>query len=350
MKDKLFKGLMLGTQIGSVAVFTTLFYKLIKEQKEFKLNYSMLSSIESIKGDKCTDKVKFDAIDREDLKIIFIELYNKLLNDPNVNLDNFKRNLKSIRIKNIDESNIAQIYDAEALYDYFDNEVFCKNKPNERTLIHELIHMASTYYGNDAKHVRYCGFLQEKFGRQIGVGITEGYTELLSKRYFNGKKYLENVSDSYVMEMTMVKKLEEIVGKETLTKLYFNSNLKGLIRELQKYNNLENIIKFIKYLDETAIDLTYKKSKMTKRKYNEYVKYCAEFLIDSYINKLRTQMFNKEIIQVEFEKKLNNFIEEFSTVEYLYYGAKKKEKLVSDNAIIKILNKEEKKVNNVLKI
>jgi len=345
MKDKLFKGIVLGTQIGSIAIFTALFYKLNKEQKEFKLYHNTLTNIENIKIKEYNKEVNFDSINKEELKNLFVELYNNLLNDPNVNLSNFKRNMESIKIKDIEDSELGQIYDAEAFYDYFDNEVFCNKKPNAGTLIHELIHMASTYYGEDAKHVRYCGFLQEKFGHQIGVGITEGYTELLSKCYFNQKKYEKYISDSYVMEMTMVKNLEKIVGKDILTKLYFNSDLKGLINELKKYNDLESIIKFIKYLDITALDLMHKKSKISKRKYQEYVNYCFEFLIHSYINKLRTKAFNKEIEQSEFEDKLNSFIEELDKIEYLFCGNKKETKFISDKDIVKIVKKEEKKTN-----
>ena len=341
MKDKLFKGIVLGTQIGSIAIFSTLLYKLNKEQKEFKLHYNTLNDIENIEIEKYDKEVNFDSINKQELKSLFVELYNNLLKDPNVNLSNFKRNMESIKIKDINDSEIGQIYDAEAFYDYFDNEVFCNDEPNAATLIHELIHMASTYYGEDAKHVRYCGFLQEKFGHQIGVGITEGYTELLSKRYFNQKKYEKYISDSYVMKMNMVKNLEKIVGKETLTKLYFNSDLKGLIKELKKYNDLESIIKFIKYLDITALDLMHKKSRISKRKYQEYVNYCFEFLIHSYISKLRTQVFNREIDQSQFEDKLNSFIEELNKIEYLSYGEKIETKFIPDKYIIKILKKEE---------
>ena len=203
--------------------------------------------------------------------------------------------------------------------------------------------MASTAYRSKSKNVRYCGFVQEKFEQQIGVGIAEGYTELLTKRYFSDQKNIKNFNDSYVVEMGIVQNLEKIVGKNKLKKLYFCSDLKGLVRELKKYNDIENIIKFIRYLDITTLDLINKKTMISNRKYKLYLKYCVEFLLQSYINKLKMQLFNKEINHYIFEKKLFDFVENINKSNYLFGGKENVEKFVSDSYVLKILKKEQKK-------
>ena len=349
MKNKLFKGLILGTQLGTIVVFSQLFYKTKKEHREFKMNYKILTSIEKIEQPECDAKEDFKKIKVEKIRNIIEELYKKLSKDPNVNLSNFKRNLSTLALRNIEEAEELNVYDAEAIYDYFDNEIFCDEDVTVRTLVHELLHMASTYYGENAKSVRFCGFTQEKLGNQIGVGLTEGYTELLSKRYFNEKEYMIGVTDGYIVEMSIVESLEKIVEKDKLTNLYFNADLKGLISELKKYNDLENILKFIRSIDTITTDLMLKKTNLSNRKYNECIKSCVEFLIESYINKLKQQMFNHEIDYKVFETNLYSFVENVNKIKYVFNGKNVSEKFISDKKVLKILANEEKKINKASK-
>ena len=74
----------------------------------------------------------------------------------------------------------------------------------EKNIYHELFHMASSKFINKFKI--YCGFRQNNIGR----AINEGYTELLTYRYFS----LDN-SSSYTYEYLkiIVENLENIQMK-----------------------------------------------------------------------------------------------------------------------------------------
>ena len=93
------------------------------------------------------------------------------------------------------------------------------------TLYHELLHMASSYI-NENKGVS--GFLNEiktPFHRtDIASILNEGYTELLTKRYFKctDKEY-------YKKEVLLASKIEEFIGREEMEKAYFEGNLYYII-------------------------------------------------------------------------------------------------------------------------
>lgn len=81
---------------------------------------------------------------------------------------------------------------------------------------------------------------------KIGEGINQGYTSLLTERYFgNG----ENISNFHQYEKSVAEKLEIIIGQEKMENLYFTANLYGLIGELAKYEREEEILNFIQKVD-----------------------------------------------------------------------------------------------------
>ncbi len=98
--------------------------------------------------------------------------------------------------------------------------------PNFReTLYHELLHMASSYI---TKNKGVSGFLNEikvPFHRTaIGSILNEGYTEILTKRYFKctDKEY-------YKKEVILASKIEEFIGREEMEHAYFEGDLNYII-------------------------------------------------------------------------------------------------------------------------
>lgn len=116
------------------------------------------------------------------------------------------------------------------------------SKTADFTVTHELFHAASS------KNPFSSGFhhfilSNGHTGRQTQIGrwINEGYTELLNIRYF-GCDY----GRSYIHEVFLMNKLEHIIGKEKMEQLYINSDLKGLINEINKYLDKKETMSFIK--------------------------------------------------------------------------------------------------------
>lgn len=128
-------------------------------------------------------------------------------------------------------------------------------------LYHELFHLASS---KNLGNIKYSGFLfKDKEKKQsVGLGLNEGYTELLAARYIlhNNSSLLANMLESLRKEIIIIlfgeknfqkyfvfpkykhdyhyhvfiaEKLEQIVGKEKMQSLYLNANLKDLIDELK---------------------------------------------------------------------------------------------------------------------
>ena len=93
------------------------------------------------------------------------------------------------------------------------------------TLYHELLHMASSY---NHKEKDVSGFLNEiktTFSTiKIGSILNEGYTELLTKRYF---KCTDN--EYYKKEVLLASRIEEFIGREEMEKAYFEGNLNYII-------------------------------------------------------------------------------------------------------------------------
>ena len=77
----------------------------------------------------------------------------------------------------------------------------------------------------------------------IGDGLDEGYTQLLSERYFG------DVEGVYTYLVKVVGLLEEAVGAEKMTSLYLKADLPELINELKEYASEEEILRFLSALD-----------------------------------------------------------------------------------------------------
>ena len=187
----------------------------------------------------------------------FIDVMKKNFNDAFLN--NFYRNLKNLTVEEVERDKDDP--PCEGVYYATDNRVaMTKGSTYVGGIFHELFHMASSAVKGD---MRYIGFRQYnvKTGVTFGVGLNEGYTQLLAERYFD----LENDARSYIFQSDYAKMIEDIVGKDKMEGLYLNANLSGLIKELKKYISEEEIMRFIADLDFLTKNLSARKPSRRQR-------------------------------------------------------------------------------------
>ncbi|MGN1311755.1 MAG: hypothetical protein ACI4U4_01935, partial [Bacilli bacterium] len=115
----------------------------------------------------------------------------------------------------------------------------------------------------------------------------------------------------YIYELIISKLLEVIITKTTMEKLYFNADLYNLVNELEKYNKLSNIRKFIL---KTDFILNVKENYFYKSKVCKYIMDINYFLLETYINKLYHLYINKKITEAELEELYICFIEELEVL------------------------------------
>lgn len=113
------------------------------------------------------------------------------------------------------------------------------------TPYHELFHLITTSVEDEST---------ARIGLQIndfGMGLNEGYTENLTKRYFG---YLSNNDyEAYGHFTWFSNMLEEIIGKEKMEKYYFNMDMEGLVDELINYIPKSDVFRFIDNIDNLFI-------------------------------------------------------------------------------------------------
>lgn len=150
-----------------------------------------------------------------------------------------------------------------------------KHRVND-SIYHELFHMASTYCSKD--EVIHSGFsVQSPVGLYsvlIGVGFTEGYTEVLNKRYFQDETY----DYSYQLQAEISFLTEQLIGRKKMESLYINADLKGFVQEFSKYADVNQIINFIRMVDKISKNMDYQEALANFEK-------IYSFLIESYIRK-----------------------------------------------------------------
>lgn len=199
---------------------------------------------------------------------------------PQKNLINFNNNINDLMVR-IDK----KILDG-GLYNVELNELILNIDQNDNTtILHELFHMASSVYKDG---IIYSGFMQIKSKPdffKIGMGITEGYTELLTHRYFKVDSKSPYAYQSIVTEI-----IEGIIGKEKMESLYLNANLKGLIDEIKQYISENEIMEFISDLDFVTKNIYDKNVDASKKNILENsLKNIAKFLIICYSRKMQQE-------------------------------------------------------------
>lgn len=240
--------------------------------------------------------------------------FAKLIIDkiPSRDLINFYNNLNELKInpKKFRFENLVLRTTTIGKYNVKKNQIEV-DVAHSSAIYHELFHMASSIYKDE---VRYSGFRQSssKFGVvSFGKGLNEGYTQLLTERYFGD---IKKIKGAYVYEVHIADKLEKLVGQEKMESLYLNANLPGLLTELKKYASEEEIAKFISGIDflcEHLKDknlLPFEKSMITNS-----LKNVNKFLLSAYAIKLKTQLDDGILNINEFHKQITTYISSLGT-------------------------------------
>lgn len=244
---------------------------------------------------------------------IFLEI---LKQDRNINLDNFLNNLKTLKIYYVedDEKEMLLSQEMDACYIVSKNELrFSSISKEHGSIYHELLHCASAERKNN---IEYCGFQIRllDINGEIGRGLNEGYTELLSERYFN-------VSATYWFERVFAIQLEKIVGEDFLKENYFNHNLQAIRDKLAEYSSKEAVSNFIYNWDAYTIGRSFDDS-ITTDEYQSCLDECSVFLSLCYKKKLELE--NDE----QFDDKYYNFINDLIAAGTISFGEHKNLSLV----------------------
>lgn len=263
------------------------------------------------------------------IKKTYLVCMNNFIQDikkciPYVSLDLFYENCKGLKVIEYD-STTDKCKSVAAHADYYDNgeekiiRVYNGSNYIAGLIYHELLHMASTklYYDYLRSGFYYCDL-----HFCIGEGINEGYTELLTLRYFgNYMSEEENKSSSYPVLVSIMFLIERyFIGKDRMQALYFEQNLPELIEILKDYDTEENIIKFLRKIDFLCLyDLN--DSLILRNMYYEILK----SVLDT-IKKWRGKEINTDYLKSEELKKTCQDHMEFLEDELEY--RKKLKKLV----------------------
>ena len=172
--------------------------------------------------------------------------------------------------------------------------------------------------------VLHSGFNQVSFNpsfSNLGVGLNEGYTEVLTHRYFKEGEFKPTKNlYSYEYLAIIATHLEKIVGDKKMTHLYMNANLKDLINEMCKYAEPKDVMEFFAYTDflyEHVNDLIlkYKEDNMILNSLKNVNKFLAISYLKSII-KARKEKLNESKSQEELitEELFNDFQDYISTL------------------------------------
>lgn len=143
--------------------------------------------------------------------------------DTGFNLTLFKKNLRTLKVVVVPkiESGIMGTYNAMENTIYIDENYI---DILDEIIYHELFHMASTKVNGENCSI---GF----FNGTLFTYFNEGYTEVLTKRYFGDK----SKAYPYMIEMPIVQLFEFIIGQDLMERLYSECNYLDMLMEFSKY-------------------------------------------------------------------------------------------------------------------
>ena len=165
---------------------------------------------------------------------LLFEFYKTMMQND-YEYEYLNNNIKSLKISPIRFAKLKfKKSNAIAYYDSNKNKIKYVKSKKEKSLPHELMHMSSTIKEEDGSI--FSGFSQKTKDGEfllIGNGFNEGYTQLLSERYFPNA-----VNIAYPIEKLVAFQLEDILGTDE------DIVTRGLEEELEKrllYSEIKNL-------------------------------------------------------------------------------------------------------------
>lgn len=300
---------IIATMCSAIMVYTsgvaTSYYKLKRDNK-----IENCKTIYEPNALKTIRKKRINPV-QEELEDLIYEILTKLSFEVSPeSMQIIKNNLMSVNDKSNYFDSLQQKY-FESLGTYSGdhnirvNKLFFlkANSSLRRQIIsHELMHAASGY---KYQNISGAGFCQSN---GIGRGINEGYTDLISQRYFSQE--IQETSYTYHKIISAITEL--VIGKQKMLDLYFHGNLKGLITELSKYQPEEKATQFILDLD-TILGLKKNKYLKADDMLITLLNRVSIFLYDSFSNKMNQNKKYNDMHTYLNESK--NFLELFSNME-----------------------------------
>ena len=289
--------------------------------------------------------IDFDRID-ERVRGEFI-LFDKVLNEKvDINdLNNYYNNINDVKVRigGLSFLNLLSGSNAVGVYKGCNNSIILDEKTYKSAIFHELEHLSSTYTNGKIIH---SGFSQTNlsFNKNLssfGNGLNEGYTEYITQKDFKDL----NLDTAYINLQSIIEKWELVIGEKELRSFYYNANLYGLVNELKKYSNTEEINRFINNLDyicnnnyKTNVAREFLKVPFLAQKNKEVYEYIYKiFLIKNYY-----ELESKIISESEYLNRYNKItgpaynIFHFNNSFYIY---------ITDDE----RNKKEEEVNSYIK-
>ena len=208
------------------------------------------------------------------------------------------------------------------MYNVRDNEMTLGEDSD--SIYHELFHMSARKVDGAVCFDGFgIGYKEGLKGYKIGHGIDEGYTEYLTQKYCktdkikvdNGKKI-----GSYVFEVFVAGKIEQIVGEDKMKSLYLNANLKGLIEELSKYNTKDKTINAIQKLDFLNVYLYKPVTLVESIRCQKSANTVNEYLLETYLNKVGKKIKEEKSYTPEQLLDMANFTTEINNAPIFCVG------------------------------
>ena len=304
---------MILTGIITGAIISFIGFKIVptiieyNQRTKFKRSNKLKDKVEREKAP--LPMKKLESIKDIDLLNIICAIESKF-NEKDLN--NFHYNIKNLKIRtkdNLDKIMNASVKNSvEGGYSPFNNKIVLKkDRRGNKVLSHEMIHLASSAKKRKFS-LPFTGFAQISLLKpEIGLGLTEGYTEYLNNELFTSDN--RKIDSAYLFEQVSAKAIEDIVGKDDMRSLYLNADLKGLYNKLSEYYTEKEIDTLIIGLDNINKYTNYDGSntsvnKMLSKSFGKVVMLISKGLI----KKLEINNYNPGILYKYF-RNMNNMKE-----------------------------------------
>ena len=194
--------------------------------------------------------------------------------------------------------------------------------PIKPAIYHELFRAFTSFRIN--YDIYGTGFSYNSKFMNIGRIFNEGYTNYLSSEYFNNPI-------NYGKMVNIAQKVELIIGKDEMEKMYSKNDLVKLINFLSSFSSFDNALKFLMLMDRYSMRDAVSRDDLIIT--NEI----SNYLVDIYINYLVTMYKNSTIDMGKLISRLEEFRIHFS--DYIFKNEFEKQNYEKSSDYADIIHK-----------